>query len=456
MRRIVLILSFLFVLFTGCAQGDPQRYAVQHLSPDTSLIAVDVDINLIKLQNSLNKNINGVIYEDKHMEGDNLMLRLSKINPIRFVLKGNTIEYILPLKVWVKTGFKKNFFGVTLEDYYEAEGSLDLNLSTHLSIAKDWNLLTKTQIKSYRWTEEPQVSIAGVKFPVTTIADIAFDYGRNKINETIDNSIRDNVNLRQNIHDIWNKIQTPMLIDADRQIWLRISPIEIFLSPIISSANTLKLQVGLKSVIESSIGEKPIVPSELTPFRDVQQVSSFSSTCQIFTIADINYIKLEEFARKEMIGKTFTEGKKSVTIKEISIFGNQNKLRVEATVEGAVDGKLIFTGVPVFDNAKKQLIITDFNFDIATNNLLVKGAKWLMHKKLLAMMEPMLTYSFEDDIDSLLLTFNKAMTSYPLSKGVTLQGSIQNCNLEDVFIGEKSVKIGGNISAKLKIQTGDF
>lgn len=452
MRRVALLLCVLVTALSGYAQTD----IPQLLKPDTSVIAVEVDVDLIKIQNSLNKSLTGVLYEDKDLSGDNLMLRLTKINPIRFVLKGNTLEYTLPLKIWVKTGFKKNLFGVTLEDYYEAEGALDLQLSTQISIARNWNLQTQTQVRSYRWIEEPKVNIAGMKLPVTSIADIAFNYGRTKINESIDKAIKDNFDLRKNISEMWSKIQTPMLVDEEQQIWLKIAPLEVFMSPLLSSANKLRIQVGLKSVIESAIGEKLLPAPKATPFRDLKPVASFVPSCQIFTIADINYIKLEDIARKEMIGKTFTEGKKTVTIKEISIFGNQNKLQVEATVEGSVKGKLIFTGVPVFDNAEKQLIITDFDFDIATKNLLVKGAKWLMHKKLLAMMEPMLTYSFKEDVDSLLIAFNKSMTSYPLSKGVILQGSILNCNLEDVFIGEKSVKIGGNISAKLKIENGDF
>lgn len=452
MRRVALFIFLLSAVLRGSAQaGIPLP-----LQPDTSVIAVDIDINLIKVQNSLNKSLNGVLYEDKDLAGDNLMLRLTKINPIRFVLKGNTLEYTLPLKIWVKTGFKKSLFGVTLEDYYEAEGALDLQLSTQVFIAKNWNLLTQTQVKSYRWIEEPKVNIAGMKLPVTSIADIAFNYGRTKINESIDKAIKDNFDLRKNISEMWTMIQTPMLVNEEHQIWMKIAPLEVFMSPLLSSSNKLRIQVGLKSVIESAIGEKLLPAPKSTPFRDLRPVASFVPSCHIFTIADINYTKLEDIARKEMIGKTFTEGKKQVTIKEISIFGNQNKLQVEATVEGSVKGKLIFTGVPVFDNTEKQLIITDFDFDIATKNLLVKGAKWLMHKKLLAMMEPMLTYSFKEDVDSLLIAFNKSMTSYPLSKGVILQGSILNCNLEDVFIGEKSVKIGGNISAKLKIETGDF
>lgn len=452
MRGIALFLCFLLAVLTGFAQ----ELTPVLPTPDTSVIAVEVDIDLIKVQNNLNKSLNGVLYEDKDLSGDNLMLRLTKINPIRFTLKGNTLEYTLPLKIWVKTGFKKNLFGVTLEDYYEAEGALDLQMTTQVSIARNWNLQTQTQVKSYRWIEEPKVNIAGMKLPVTSIADIAFNYGRTKINEAVDKAIEENFDLRKNISDMWTKVQVPMLVDAEQQIWMKISPLEVFLSPLLSSANKLRIHIGLKSVIESAIGEKLLPDQKKTPFRDLQPVSSFVPSCRIFTIADINYVKLEDLARKEMIGKTFTEGKKQVTIKEISIFGNQNKLQVEATVEGSIKGKLIFTGVPVFNNAEKQLIITDFDFDIATKNLLVKGAKWLMHKKLLAMMEPMLTYSFKEDVDNLLIAFNKTMTSYPLSKGVILQGSILNCNLEDVFIGEKSVKIGGNISAKLKIETGDF
>lgn len=451
MKRI----HFLFMLLLVFSGIQAQSLS-SVTNPDTSTVSVLLEIDLPKLQSSLNKNLNGVIYEDNSLDGDNLMIRLTKTNQIRFQVKGNQIEYTLPLKVWVKTGFRKSLFGMMIEDYYEAEGVIELQARTQLLITQKWNLRPQTQIVNYRWIEEPKLNISGIKLPVTTISDLAFNYGKEKMNGMIDQTIRDNLDLRKYVEQVWSDVQTPMLVNNEHQIWLKITPVQISLSPFVSTPDKLTFNVGMKSVIESSIGEKLVSNFRKTPLADLQAHAVKVSECKIFTIADINYTKLEDFARKEMIGKTFTQGKKSITIKEIRIFGIQNKLQVEAFVEGSVKGKLIFTGVPVFDNVEKQLIINDFDFDIATKNLLVKSASWIMHNRLLSMMKPMLNYSFKEDIDELLIAFNKSMSAYPLSKGITLQGQILNYNLDRVSVGEKSVKIGGNIMAIIKIESGDL
>lgn len=448
--------GWLFLIVLSAFLGVQAQSLPPVSKPDTSDISVSLEIDLPKLQSSINKNLNGVLYEDNSLDGDNLMIRLTKSDQIRFQVRGNQIDYTLPLKVWVKTGFKKSLFGVLLEDYYEAEGIIELQARTQLLITRKWNLQPQTQILSYRWIEEPKLNISGFKLPVTTISDLAFSYGKDKMNGMIDQAIRDNLNLRKYVEQVWSDVQNPMLVNSEHQIWLRITPLQVSLSPFVSTPDKLAFNVGMKSVIESSIGEKLQPSVRRTQLADLQSHVSNVSECKIFTIADINYAKLEDLARKEMIGKTFTQGKKSITIKEIRIFGIQNKLQVEALVEGSVKGKLIFTGIPVFDNIEKQLVINDFDFDITTKNLLVKSASWIMHNKLLSMMKPMLNYSFKEDIDELLIAFNKSMSAYPLSKGITLQGQILNYNLDRVSVGEKSVKIGGDIKAIIKIESGDL
>ncbi|MGL5785773.1 MAG: DUF4403 family protein [Bacteroidales bacterium] len=448
--------GWLFLIVLSAFLGVQAQSLPPVSKPDTSDISVSLEIDLPKLQSSINKNLNGVLYDDNSLDGDNLMIRLTKSDQIRFQVRGNQIDYTLPLKVWVKTGFKKSLFGVLLEDYYEAEGIIELQARTQLLITRKWNLQPQTQILSYRWIEEPKLNISGFKLTVTTISDLAFSYGKDKMNGMIDQAIRDNLNLRKYVEQVWSDVQNPMLVNSEHQIWLRITPLQVSLSPFVSTPDKLAFNVGMKSVIESSIGEKLPPSVRRTQLADLQSHVSNVSECIIFTIADINYAKLEDLARKEMIGKTFTQGKKSITIKEIRIFGIQNKLQVEALVEGSVKGKLIFTGIPVFDNIEKQLVINDFDFDITTKNLLVKSASWIMHNKLLSMMKPMLNYSFKEDIDELLIAFNKSMSAYPLSKGITLQGQILNYNLDRVSVGEKSVKIGGDIKAIIKIESGDL
>lgn len=420
-----------------------------------STIGLEIDLFIPKLEKSLNHSLNGVLYEDHNLKDDGYEIKLTKANQIKLQLKGNVIEYTVPLDIWLKTGFQKDVLGFPIESFYEATGVIELKLSSKVLLSKDWSLNVTTQLVSHRWIKEPQLKVAGFNLPITTIANITLDNSKARLEEEIDKSIRGFVDLRQIANKFWSEVQESTLLDKENQIWLTIMPKEVFLTPLISSSNRMKINIGVKAVLESTVGYKPEATRK-TALVDIQSRTNYLSQSQISTFVDIKFSKIEEILRKEMIGKTFSQGKKQVTIKEIRIFGVSNKLQLEVDVEGSIKGKLFIDCIPSLNSQDQTLVFTDFDYTLSTKNLLLKGAEWFLHKHLLAMIQPMLTYSFKEDVDNLLIAFNKSFNSYELYSGFILRGSITECNINSVSVEKESVKISGNINAKLKLETGDI
>lgn len=422
---------------------------------NVSTIGLEIDLSLPKLEKSLNASMKGVLYEDHNLKDDGYEIKLTKEDQIKLQLKGNVIEYIIPLDIWVRTGFKKEVLGYTLESFYEAIGVIELKLSSQVSLNKDWSLNIATQLVSHKWIREPQLKVAGLNLPITTIADIALDNSKIRLTQEIDKAIKEFVDLRQIATQFWSEVQEATLLDANNQVWLQIQPKEVFLTPLISSPSRMKINIGVKALLESTFGYRP-QPKLKTALLPLQSRKNFISQSQISTAVDIKFTQIEEILRKEMIGKTFSQGKKQVTIKEIRIFGVSNKLQLEVDVEGAIKGKLFIDCTPSLNTQDQTLIFNDFDYTLSTKNLLLKGAEWFMHKHLLTMIQPMLTYSFKEDVDNLLIAFNKSFNSYEIYKGFILRGSITECTINNVSVEKESVKISGNINAKLKLETGDI
>jgi hypothetical protein len=61
------------------------------------------------MERSINNMINGLLYEDNDLEnngGDDLMLKVWKQDNITIDVKQNDVFYNIPLKLWIKAGFK--------------------------------------------------------------------------------------------------------------------------------------------------------------------------------------------------------------------------------------------------------------------------------------------------------------------------------------------------------------
>ena len=286
-----------------------EAYLASQVENKPSTVSLSVDLDIPQLERSLNNSLKGSIYEDNKLEDDNLMMKVSKTGDIHFAVNGNKIDCVLPLKVWVKTGFKKELFGLKAESYYEANGALTANVSIAFVLQKDWTLKTQTTINGYQWTQRPTIQAAGVTIPITTVADIAIKSLRGKISSIVDKSIDNKADMHSKLEQTWTELQDPMLVNKDYNMWLNIKPLEIYTTPIIGTGKQLHINLGLSSLIETSVGAKPVVAAK-NKLPEYKVVSSIQPDFSIYSKVSITYDKLTEIAKKMVVGQEFAQGSK--------------------------------------------------------------------------------------------------------------------------------------------------
>ena len=90
--------------------------------------------------------------------------------------------------------------------------------------------------------------------------------------------------------------------------------------------------------------------------------------------------ELEEVAKANLIGETYSFGKRDITIQDLSLRKDGNKIAVDLTVSGDHEGVLELKGVPSFDAANKQIDIKKVEFKLATKKLLVENRQMVIHR----------------------------------------------------------------------------
>ncbi|MDR1679864.1 MAG: DUF4403 family protein [Prevotellaceae bacterium] len=459
--KLVIIVSIFLLLLSSCkTQLNTTKLTESYLPLEVdhklSTMAVTVDLDIPELEKTVNNNLKGILYEDSKFEDDNLMMKVTKTKDFKFAVHGSVITCDLPVSIWVKTGYKKDLLITTAEAYYEATGTLNVNVSIDFSIQKDWSVKTRTTINKHTWIKAPTIKTSVVDIPVTTLADIAIKALKAKMTAAVDNAIAEDTYLRETMLQTWKDFQAPFLVDKDYDLWLKITPQSIFSTPIAGTGNNLLLNLGLTGIIETNMGNNYFPPTTPVALPEYKVVKTMKPDFSIHSNITVSYHKMEEIANTMMVGQEFSQGKKKIKIEGIHIYGQDDLLVAQVAISGSVNGSIFCTGKPTFDNATQSIKISHFDFAVDTKSVLLKSANWLMHKSFLKLIEPMLTISMKAEIADMLNTANSTLKNYEIQKGITLNGSLQNVLIHEISVTRAGLVVGGNTNGNLKVNVGDL
>lgn len=456
------VLSYSLFLILAVACGSPlqierpaETYLPSPIEPALSEIPLNVDIDIKKLESSVNRKLTGLIYSGDSLMEHDLSVKVWKVQDFAFSVNNNTITYRLPLKIRAKYRWKVEKFGLSVSDEYEAQGTISVSFRTSVYINKDWKLFARTESIGYQWIEEPKLSVIGVKLPVTKIADIALRNSQESITKSIDKSLSDVVKLENQVASAWDMVQKPMLVNEENNLWIKITPQDIYVAPFVSKNNILRLGISFLTKIESVAGSEPAAGAPV-PLPMFKQVSRQPQPFNLNIAADVTYATLSQISASQLVGKTFTEGKRSITITGLSLYSSEGKAVVAADVTGSLKGRIYFTGKMSYNTQKSALEITEADFDIKTKSVLVKSANWLLHGLILKKITPYLTYNVAEVLESTKKEVNASIAGYKLYDGITLKGGLDKMNVTEVSMVPGAVRIKANLSGNIGFDIGDM
>ena len=463
MKKINLLLPFAALVLTlnSCKtlqiEKPRESYLPSNLAPAMSELPLQVELDVKKLETSINKKMNGLIFDGSNLANKDVTVKVWKAQNFTFSISNNVIEYRVPLKVWTRFAWKVEKFGYTIGDQYEANGSIALTYKTTISIDKNWKLVSKTSASGYEWIETPKLNVVGVTVPVTPIASLALSQCDKLISNQIDKSLTEMVDLKKYISMAWNEAQKPRQVSADNNLWIRITPKDLFVSPFTTVASKLNLSVALNAQIESFMGTKP----DANPLVELPPYKTVVKPAQQFNLnigADVTFDKIAEMAKAQLLGKTFEQSGKKITITDLSLYGSGGKAVFIADVTGSLKGRIYFTGKMAYNAEKVAVEITEPEFDVKTSDALVKSAGWLLHGMILKQLSPYLTYPVKSNLDAVKLQVNQMLANYTVMDGVVLQGKLNSLNVTDLSLVPGAVRIQANVKGNiaLKVQEMKF
>jgi Domain of unknown function (DUF4403) len=260
-----IVVAFGLLFLTGCATT--QKIEVMKPQPDqaapikypitSSYISFPITITVKDIENQTNKALNDLIYEDHNLEDDKTQMKIWKSAPIVITEVNHKLKTILPLKIWAKVKYGTSALGLNLYDTRE------FNLNGTISLLSDvkmsnWKVNTVTELQDITWQESPTIDIAGKSIAITYLVNPTVKIFESKIEKAIDDAIDKALDFKSNMLNLIQKISNPIELSPTYQTWLRITPQELYTTEAELKKGAVKLTVGLKCQMESSIGEQPL------------------------------------------------------------------------------------------------------------------------------------------------------------------------------------------------------
>jgi hypothetical protein len=454
-----IILCFMFLrigtlslcmLFAACGSQKRMTMPAMHIDPDhppLSEVRIPIRINLAQLEQRLNTELGEVLFEDEDTDGQGLHLRATRRKPITLYVEEDAIEYVVSMDVWLKKPYR-------ITDV-EGTGALEVRMRTNYAIRTDWSFSTSTQILSHQWLEKPKVKVGFLNLPVEFIANKALEKSKALLGQTIDDQISNMLDLRVTIDEAWDQMYQPMLLSNDYPAWMTLQPVNLGMTPLTSDGQEWLSTITVQARPEVFLGSEPnaVMAPQLPPFQWQEPSGDGFS---VFIRTEVPYDQAEAVARMNLVGETFEQSGKEVTITGIDIFGKGNKIAVEASLEGAFSGVVELLMRPSFDDRTDAFDIKLEKVEVRTGNFLYKSIAWMFKGKIQKELEGQLRQFLNENLQMLHETVEGQMSSENVAEGLHLQGTLSNLALRSALVKTDYLELWIEMNGAMELEVNEF
>jgi len=409
-----------------------------------------VTIPLSEVSNMINSSVKDLIYQDdSYIDNDNdqFKVKVWKTRPIRLV--GGTNQNVLievPLKIWAEKGIGT----LGIYSYQNTTFETVMYFNTALNLKNNWTISTNTQPMGFKWVTKPVLDYGRIQIPITSLVEKSLKEQQEKFCKTIDQQMATQLNFQQYVIMAWNVFSQPFNISEEYNTWLKISPVNINITPLKFYGNQINTNIGIDIYSETFTGNKPESSQPVKMVSNFNFIPVLSDIFLLQTTANIPFTEATNIARNMFLNKEYDVRNSKIKIKDIRVYGVDNRVMIEAETEGYINGTAFISGIPVYDEAKKKIVLSDTKFNLKTSNILQKTATLLFKGKIVKTIESeygIPTQELEDTSKkSIEDAFNKEYY-----KGLKMTGRVFDLKPANILLTSSGITAVIDTNATLKL-----
>lgn len=415
-----------------------------------SSITMPVTIPLSEISNMINASVKELIYQDDSYtdnNNDQFKVKVWKTRPIRLV--GGTNQNLLievPLKIWAEKGI--GTLGVY--SYQNTTFETVMSFNTALNFKNNWTISTNTQPNGFRWVTKPVLDYGRIQIPITPLVEKSLIEQQQKFCKTIDQQMATQLNFQQYAVMAWNVFSQPFNISEEYNTWLKVTPMNVNITPLKFYANQINTNLGIDVYSETFTGSKPAASEPVKSASSFNFIPVLGDKFLLQTTANVPFTEATNIARTMFLNKEYDVRGSSVKIKDIKVYGVEDRIMIEAETEGYVNGKAFISGIPVYDETKKKIVLSNTKFNLKTSNFLQKTATLLFKGKIVKMIEDEYGIPTQDLENTSKKSIEEAFNK-EYYKGLKMNGKVFNLKPSKILLNPYGITAIIDTNATLKL-----
>ena len=452
----IVLLIATFLLVSSCATTNKVEALKPTPSNDSpvvfknkiSYIAMPVEISLKEIESQLNKNLNGLIYNDSILSDDKTEMKIWKTASVKLTEKDGNIISVIPMKIWAKIKYGTDFMGLNDTREININGTITLNSKPHLT---NWKLTTISKLEDFEWSESPSILVAGKKVPITYIINPTLSIFKSKIAKKIDDAINETCDFKPQVLSVLDKLSTPFLTSEAYETWFKMVPIELYVTDAILSKSKLTMQMGLKCNMQTMVGQEPKNSFDAKKIV-LKPVSLIPENTTASVVAVSTYESASKIVTKNFQGQEFASGSRKIVVKKVDLWQKDGKMIIALSVAGSINGTIYLSGIPNYNPITKDIYFDQMDYVLNTKSVLMKSANWLMQGTILKKIQENCRYSIKGNLEEGKKNMEPYLTNYSPMKGVFINGVLNDFEFEKLELTDKAIIAFITTSGKMNIK----
>ncbi|WP_417366006.1 DUF4403 family protein [Flavobacterium beibuense] len=454
-----LVFSLLAFILTACSttkhiqalKPEPSKNTPTVYETTTSFINLPVTISLSDIESQLNKFFTGLIYEDNDINDDDIALKIWKTAPIKFTDENGKLKSRVPIKINAKVKYGTSALGINIEDTREFDLNAIVTMESRVGLT-NWELKTDTSLEKIKWQESPTTTIAGQKVAITYLINPAVKLFKSKIEEMLDNAIKEATNFKPNVLDALDKISTPFLSNEQYEAWFKLNPIELYVTDAVLKDKQITMDMGLKCTMQTMIGQKPVNTFNKDKVA-LKAVSKMPDKVNVVVAGISTYESASKIITKNFKGQEFGSGNQKVTVNNVELWHKDGKMIIALNMSGSINGTIYLSGYPSYNATTQEIYFDRLDYVLDTKSILIKTANWLAEKTVLLKIQENCRYTITENLNEGERSLAPYLDNYSPMPGIFVNGKLNGFEFDKIVLTDSAIiafiKTSGNMNIKI-------
>lgn len=439
-------------------EAPEETYSSTNKIPERNIsyLNMPLEISIKDIQHQINSNLPQTLYNDQSFEDDDLKMKISKKGS--FIITGTNND-IFSFEIPLEISATKQLSVLGFKQAASSNFEMKIKFSSKFFLGNEWTVNTDTKVEGFGFITEPKASVAGFTVPIKGIVEKVLVNYQPYIARQIDEQVIQNIVIKPQVLNVWNSLKKPILISQEYNTWLKVQPQDMLIGPIKSTTDKVFINIVMKAFVDTFTGQpnegEQQVSIDLPPLKFVANAPGG------FNINVSNLITFEEaekIAKGMFVGRTFKfkNDKYILNIDALKLYGSTNdQMVIQLKVSGSLDGLIFLKGTPELNKTKNQIELRNLDFDLKTQNVLLKSASWLLEGKLEKELSETLIFSTDDLLEEIKTGISESINKEYI-KGVKLNAKIVKMIPQHVYLQKEGMISSFSTVGDIKLTIDGF